>query len=722
MKRFLMISGVVVLCILLFDWLYFYTGVLYFPRAGQPEYWSKAEGTTLYLDAGEGFAPFEIRGVNMGFGKPGYYPAEHAITKKEYLRWFRQIQEMGGNMLRIYDLADEKFYEAFYEYNRGNPEPLYLLHGVWVDDYLINATYSALDEEFYRPFLDSCMEVVDTVHGRNKSGDFGGLFPEHYRWDISPWVYGYIPGVEWPAALVAYTDNSVAQQPQFEGTYFRTEDAGNFEILLAGIGEEMVSYETKKYGEQRVIAFSNWATTDPLTYPDALLEHFKKAAMLDVEHILPTEAFGPGQFASYHVYPHYPDYCSFLPEHEENTYLQYLTALNGHHTMPVVISEFGVPSSRGISGSEDGLGRNQGSMSETGQGQALISMYEDIMQAGSAGGLVATWQDEWYKRTWNTLAKVDLESTPYWSDYQTSSQSFGLLSFDPGEEHSVCYVDGDASEWPEEALVGERDGARLSMLYDEKFLYFLVEQEGFDIGGDTLYLPIDTTPNSGAAHADDFSVSMSGGADFLLELNGREGSRLWVQAYYDIVDALFYDQVSAQDIFSKTFPAKDSGSFLPVRMLEQRQLYYARSELVSSGSAGDVPLTIHEYDAENPFHYCVRKVFETGRLTYGNANPTAEDFNSLADFCAGDGLVEIKLPWQLLNFADPSKMNIHDDYYKHFGVEYLHIDEMHVGVGDGSREIVLWPFALEQLGRKPSYHERLKESYYILRDYWTTRK
>ena len=52
------------------------------------------------------------------------------------------------------------------------------------------------------------------------------------------------------------------------------------------------------------------------------------------------------------------------------------------------------------------------------------------------------------------------------------------------------------------------------------------------------------------------------------------------------------------------------------------------------------------------------------------------DFNSLADFMAGDGFVEIKLPWQLLNFSDPSLMTIHDDYYEHYGIEYIEIDEI----------------------------------------------
>lgn len=75
------------------------------------------------------------------------------------------------------------------------------------------------------------------------------------------------------------------------------------------------------------------------------------------------------------------------------------------------------------------------------------------------------------------------------------------------------------------------------------------------------------------------------------------------------------------------------------------------------------------------------QTFETGALRYGNANPDSPDFDSLADFiCTGD-FIELKLPWQLLNFADPSRMEIHDDYYDgNYGVEYIDIDEMYVGI------------------------------------------
>ena len=717
MKKFFIIASAVIIGLYLFDYLYYYAGVLYIPRTGSAEYFAKTEDKNFYIDHGDGFEKFEIRGVNMGLGKPGHYATEMAITKEEYLRWFQQIKELGANVIRVYTLGGENFYEAFYEFNVDNPDPLYLIHGVWVDDYLINSVYSALDKEFYEPFIEDCKAIVDAIHGRHKINAEDKLMPSFYCWDISPWVIGYILGIEWEDTLVVYTDRSFEQLPQFEGTYFYTENASNFEIFLANIGETVVKYETQKYGTQRLVAFSNWATTDPFEYPDVVANYFKKIAKIDVEHIKCTDKLLSGHFASYHIYPYYPDYYSFFPDHEENTYSQYLTEIISHHTIPVVISEFGVSSARGMA-AYDGHGRNQGGISETQQGQALVSMYQDIKEAGSAGAIVFTWQDEWFKRTWNTMSNTDLLSTPYWSDYQTNEQYFGLLSFDPGETESVCYVDGNRSDWFAEDLVIDHDNIRLSVKYDEKFIYFLVEQSDFSISHDCLYISIDTTPKSGSRYAENFGIEMSEDADFIVEINGEYNSRIWVQERYDSIDSLYYDKITKDNIFSKTFPESDSTKFNQIFMLIQKNLYFRKLSAEADPSTDEL-IPFQDYDSMSSLYYQIMETYETGKLTYGNANPNGEDFNSLADFCAGVGFVEVKIPWALLNFADPSHMKIHDDYYECYGVEYLRVNSMMVGAGDGSALINMAPVELEPLGKKPTYHERLKESYYILKAEWT---
>jgi hypothetical protein len=63
------------------------------------------------------------------------------------------------------------------------------------------------------------------------------------------------------------------------------------------------------------------------------------AVSIDVEHIKATASFTAGFFASYHVYPYYPDLMSYDPAYisgeNPNPYRAYLVDLNAYHTMPV---------------------------------------------------------------------------------------------------------------------------------------------------------------------------------------------------------------------------------------------------------------------------------------------------------------------------------------------------------------------------------------------------
>ena len=107
-------------------------------------------------------------------------------------------------------------------------------------------------------------------------------------------------------------------------------------------------------------------------------------------------------------------------------------------------------------------------------------MYDDIRKAGCAGGIIYEWQDEWYKTTWNCVAGVNSEDSPYWVNRQSCDAFYGLLAFEPGEKESICCVDGKISESGDSDLVLSRDGIRLYMKYDEACLYFMVEQKGYD--------------------------------------------------------------------------------------------------------------------------------------------------------------------------------------------------------------------------------------------------
>ncbi|WMI82630.1 hypothetical protein [Anaerotignum sp. MB30-C6] len=715
MKKYLVFVIISIMCYFLYDYGVFYSGMLFVPNTQEIECFAKADSEKLWVDEGDGFEVFDIKGVNLGLGKPGKFATDYSITEEEYIRWFTQIQEVGANVIRTYTIAHDTFYKAFYDYNKDNPNPLYLIHGVWVDDYMLNSHRDAFDKKFEGDLLKDCKDVIDIIHGRHKRAALETVGKQNYKYDISPWVYGYIVGVEWEGDIVAFTNETAEQREQYKGKYLYTENAANFEIFLASIGDRMIEYETEKYGTQRTLAFSNWPATDPFLYPEDLAIQYRKFARVDVENIKSTRDFIGGQYASYHIYPYYPEYDNFLDQTTENTYLSYLARLNQHHTQPVVISEFGVPSSRGMASYEQNrnLGRNQGNLNEQQQGEAIVSLYNDIKNAGLAGGIVFIWQDEWFKRTWNTIPYVDLNQIIYWSDYQTNEQSFGLLSFDPGKEESICYVDGDKGDWGTEDIVTSQEGHQLSVKYDERFIYFLVEKVGFDYEKNKIYLPMDLTPKSGSTHIGRHNIKTNKPTDFLIEINGKNESRVWVQDRYHTTRAIYGNQLIHKYNPYQNPPAKDSTNFEKINLTLHELNYYK----------DDYQIEIDDYDFANEGeYYTLLQSYETGKLLHGNANPKAVDFNSLADFCFGNGFVEIKTPWQLLNFSNPSQMKIHDDYYEHFGVEQIRVKEMFIGVGSGQEKIEMKSLPLEGWGRKVTYHERLKESYYILQKAWLEEK
>ena len=180
-----------------------------------------------------------------------------------------------------------------------------------------------------------------------------------------------------------------------------------------------------------------------------------------------------------------------------------------------------------------------------------------------------------------------------------------------------------------------------------------------------------------------------------------------VQERYEVMRATSLLATTGEDPYVSP-PAPDTDTFKHIDLVLQTLTDYTQLEqaIVEDMNLG-----------ENEFFF---QTYETGKLTYGDANPSHEAFDSMADFCYGDGFVEIKLPWQLLNFSNPSEMQIHDDYYEHYGVENMQIDRMYVGVGDGSdgQAIPLFEKPLKGWGTKVTYHERLKESYYVVQHMW----
>lgn len=664
------------------------------------KYYTKLDDKYFTVYDGEKFNKKFLKGVNIGVGKPGAFPGELAITKEEYLRWFRYIGEMNANTIRVYTIQTPEFYEALLEHNMKSENTIYLLHGVWINEEDINSKLNAFDPIIKDTTLDEINRLIDVIHGKAEIEEKAGHASGKYTSDISPYLMGLILGIEWDPEFVNNTDKLNVGKSDFKGKYLYTSDnASPFESFLCELGDKAISYETDKYNTQVPISFTNWVTTDLLEHSNEPDEK-EDSEVVNPNNIKANENFKSGIFASYHVYPYYPEALVYQKEYREyededgnvNPYKAYLEDLIKEHTMPVLVAEFGVPSSRGITHENIYTGFNQGGLDEKSQGEMDRSMLEDIYNTGYAGGIVFSWQDEWFKRTWNTMDYDIAGRRAYWSNIQTNEQNFGLLAFDPGSEESVCYIDGKIKDWKSRTSLIENEKYSTYVNSDEKYVYFMVKgNDSINFLNEHLVIPIDTTPNSGSSTYDD--ITFRDGVDFIIDINGKDNSTIKVQSYYDVFSYSYGGKYSEGEANKE---GKDSSKFNPIY-------------LCISG-----PIHLPEDNKDIP----LRKK-ETGKLTYGNGNPKDDDYNSLADFYINENVIEIRIPWQLLNVMDPSSKCVMDDFYKVGGIQPLEIQGINIGTYiygvDNSNKIDLkrYEWAKWEI---PTYHERLKSSYYILQD------
>ncbi|NEY72231.1 hypothetical protein G4D63_10895 [Bacillus mesophilus] len=661
-----------------------------------------------------------IKGVNIGMGKPGTFPGEAAISKREYARWFQQIGEMNANSIRVYTIHPPGFYEALFEYNQTAKEPIYLFHGVWLNEDVFK-TKDAYLPSTIQEFKDEIASTVDLIHGNATLPERPGHASGSYRYNLSPYVLGYILGVEWDPEFVVGTNEKNANKQDFSGTYIYTEEANPFEVWLAEMVDYTVAYEVENYNWQHPMSFTNWVTTDLLDHPSEV-DLAEDMVSINPNVMHSTNQFTSGLFASYHIYPYYPeflnlekDYVNYIDHRgEKNNYAGYLHDMKQAHHMPLVVAEFGVPASRGIA-HENVHGKDQGHHSEQEQGQIIGGLYEDIVHEDLAGGMVFIWQDEWFKRTWNTMKYDNPNRRPFWSNIQTSEQNYGLLSFDPSDQ---IKVDGDAEDWDDTAVkIYESDDdshiQQVLMNHDERYVYVRIDyNQPIDWEKDRSYVLFNTIPNQGQTVIPNVKGKQATGIDFVLELSGKDTSKLVIDSYYDT----FYHEFAVNSDMLAEEPSiqlKDNGQYFPIRLILNRETLQVQED----GSRKVVPIVYTE----------------TGQLTFGNANPNAEDYDSLSDVSISKDqkVVEVRIPWMMLNFKDPSQHEVIGDLSTAIteDIPSEFIEGIRVGVVHANEEneiLQTFPSVLTneteylmyqwEKWNEPSYQERLKKSYYILKD------
>ena len=620
------------------------------------------------------------------------------------------IGEMNANTIRVYKKQNPEFYAALLKYNENHNRKIYIIQGIDFSDHLMYSEQNILDEEVNSKLFEETRELIDAVHGRNIFLDLEQDSFKGYIYDVSDYIIGYLPGIEWDEVFVDYVCRKNKDIDLYNGEYLYCRgDANPFESFLAQWGDELLGYEEEKYGEQHMISFCNWPETDPFVNElEVNIKNFEVQknieSFVDIERIQTSDKLQSGMFAAYNVYPYFPSFLQYGQYKEyidetgnPNPYRKYLMTLAEHHSCPVIITEFGIPASRSRAYGEIWKGYSHGGLTEYAQGEAVKHLYRDIEKSGCAGSIVFTWQDEWYKTTWNEKLLSDPDRRAYWSNAECAEQFFGIMSFDPGKKEDIIYPDGDKREWKEEDTVIE-GRKKLRIRSDEKYVYFLVEGLDKREGMNYINIALDISPKMGASIAG--RKSFSNPVDFIVQIGKNATGRIIVHKDYDMLK----------------YSALGGYHDLSIKSMDNIDKYYNASK--AEGYADEF-VNICRADGDIFSHLEEKwKINEVGKLYEGNANPVYSEYDSNADYFVGKDFAEIRIPWQLLNFYDPSKCVIIDNTE---GQEHMSqgimIQDFHAAVyyDDEIRIDQFGTYKLEGWN-KPTWHERLKKSYYILQD------
>ncbi len=718
MKKFIYIFCGLVFAVLVWQYLVVYQNFYldFVPNAEiKAEYF--ANETHVFDNTGENPQQLQLKGIVLDSVAPGEYTTSYAVSKQKYSEWLGQIAEMGANTVTVDGLMDSDFYAALYNHNINTDSPLYLLQGIRLSGYDANNSddfYGTFDE-----FTEDIHRTVNAIHGKDPFSLGRMEASGRYTIDVSRWTLGYILGNEWTPYTVAYTDNKLELSSSYVGEYFSSgENATKTEVFIANMMDILLKYETERFNTQRLVTFNSSYYTDPLEYTDTVQLQLGKIVSMNVENIVPSEKVESGIFAGYMMRAGLDDFVICLSDNDirnhidfveqvdrESIYGGYVEFLNLFHNVPVVITSYGYSTARVVDVITTGS-LDQERLTEQQQGEQLVESYYEFIENGCSGAMIANWQDNWSRTTWNTAFATDTNRQLYWFDAQTKDQSNGILAFDTSDGGEVCYVDGDITEWNDQDIVSQNQDYSLSIRYDEGYIYFMArgvtEQS-------SVILPIDTTPKTGSLTVRYRDIRMSDAADFLVYIDGTDNSRVVVQERYEAARVNFEEFISTVNPYVYQ-PSPTGNNFVPIRVVASKALDPTKDVL------NDVLLGVEEFKELN-----LLDVFNTGQLTHGNANPNDINYNSLADFCFGEDAVEIRIPWQMLNFSDPSEMKIHDDYYPVYGVEKIGIDGINVGISDVSTQnrIQLDFFGLQGWHSSVTYEERLKKSYDIIKEAWT---
>ncbi len=367
-----------------------------------------------------------------------------------------------------------------------------------------------------------------------------------------------------------------------------------------------------------------------------------------------------------------------------DNYLAYLIDLKKNQVgMPIIVAEYGVPSSRGNSHYTP-FGYHQGGYSEKEQADVSVLMTENIHRTAYAGALYFAWIDEWFKKNWLVMDfERPIHRRKKWHNMENPEQNYGILAL----ESRKYELDGNPGKWGKKL-----EKPFVVTDYDEAYFYLAAYMPDVNFDKHNFYIAFDTyDKNKGSFRLPFHTKPLKRGVEFLLSVKNKNDAQLLVDQYYDI----FTDR--AKGIVPTYRSQKnDEGVFVEQLLLANRK----RTDLL-----GDTfPEVRHNRGA---------LIFgKSGEAETSNANIYWKD----------NGFFELRLPWQILNVTDPSSRAVLHGNIDTGEPDYVHTDGFHLQfyvTDKNNRPVNIYPNNQSTFFRwntwdTPGYKSRLKPVYYAL--------
>lgn len=697
---------------------------------------------------------FYVNGVNMGVALPGRYPSQFPPDSVTYAGWLDTLAAMKANSLRVYTILPPAFYRALRGWNLTHPDrPLWLIHGVWTE---LPPHHDFNDRSWRADFRREMRRVVDLLHGGARiplrPGHAGGT----YDADVSRWTLAYIIGREWePYAVKAFEEGFRAPSSGYRGKYLSTRGGVHSDAWMAEQCDYLLDYEAGRWRAIRPIAYTNWPTLDPLTHiteatgaeetawrkrvgreiPRDPIEYENDVIGLDAMTTEATAGNPAGWFASYHAYPYYPDFLLYDPGYDtarssegRSNYFGYLTDLKRHHRgVPLLLSEYGVPSSRGMAHLQP-QGWHHGGHDEVAMARIDARLTREIRESGAAGGVIFAWLDEWFKKNWLVIDyEIPLENTRQWHNMMDAEQNYGILGMYAGEAGASPVLGGPPAMWRRltpvvsRARPGPGQPTALRAGQDESYLYLAADfpslaGQGFPWATQDLLLALDTyRADLGQRVLPDQLLRGEIGFEFVVELRDSTDAELRITPDYN-------PYVTASAIIN----GDDFGRFAnrPVTIRNREDALFDSLFVITNRA---------RFGRDGTF-FPARGV-NRGRLRYGT-----QAGSTLADWYwdRNSGQLQVRLAWNLLNVSDPSTRTLLFGSSGGDGIGTRTSDGFRLGLAvvreeNGRRALesaLPEPDATGRWRREafstwdwpawdtPRYHQRLKPVYDSLRVLW----